>query len=242
MNDIKQFEQECVDEITLQGQDKAISSAKDKFEELIGKYNYTYHFNWQGMPILKMPQDIMMMQELIWQIKPDIIIETGVARGGSIVFYAAMLEMLGNDGLAIGVDIDIRKHNRDRIENHPMYKNIKLIEGSSVDDIVLDKIKSLIKPESVVLVSLDSCHTEDHVYNELIAYTPLIKKDSYIVVEDTIIEFTGDDRNRPWSKGNNPMTAIERFLKENNRFIIDKSINDKLLLTSSPNGYLKCIK
>ncbi len=205
---------------------------------------YTYNFSWLGRPIIQFPQDIIAMQEIIWSVKPDLIIETGIAHGGSLIFYASMLELLGGDREVLGIDIDIREHNRIEIEKHPMYKRIKMIEGSSIDEKVVSNVKDLSENKKSVLVALDSNHTHEHVLQELKVYSPLVTKGSYLVVFDTIIEDMPDDSfpDRPWGKGNNPKTAVSEFLRTNDNFIIDREIVDKLLITTNPDGYLKRIK
>jgi cephalosporin hydroxylase len=197
-----------------------------------------------GRPIIQFPQDIVSMQEIIWQVKPQLIIETGIAHGGSLIFYASMLELLGNDGFVLGIDIDIRQHNRLAIEKHPMYKRIKMIEGSSTDQAVIAKVHEMAEGKAPIIVVLDSMHTHDHVFEELNAYSPLVTKGSYLVVFDTVIEDMPADffPDRPWGRGNNPKTAVWEFLKRNDRFEIDKDIEAKLLITVAPDGYLKCIK
>ncbi len=182
------------------------------------------------------------MQEIIWETKPDFIIECGIAHGGSLIFFASMLELLGK-GHVIGIDIEIRPHNLDGINNHPLSKRITLLEGSSVSTLILDKVKAIIGDSRNVFVSLDSNHTHEHVLKELYLYTPFISKGHYCVVSDTGIEDLPPEMivDRPWKKGNSPKTAVMEFLKNNNRFIIDYFITTKLLLTSAPDGYLKCI-
>jgi len=183
------------------------------------------------------------MQEIIWQVKPDLIIETGIAHGGSLIFYASMLELIGN-GEVLGIDIDIRKHNRREIEKHKMFKRIKMIEGSSVDEKVIKKVEKTVKQHKKILVCLDSLHTHNHVLNELNIYSKFVSKGSYLVVFDTVIEYMpkGFFKNRPWDKGNNPATAVKQFIKKNKNFVIDKEIDNKLLITSAPEGFLKRIK
>lgn len=206
-------------------------------------HKYSYHFTWLGRSIIQFPQDIIAMQEIIWQVKPDLIIETGIAHGGFLIFYASMLELIGGDGKALGVDIEIRDHNQEEIENHPMFKRITMIEGSSIDEEVVRQVYKFAK-QKTVLVALDSNHTHAHVLQELKLYSPLVTKGSYLVVFDTIIEDMPEHffSDRPWGKGNNPKTAVQEFLKTNDRFVIDKEIEDKLLITASPGGYLKRIK
>ncbi len=208
------------------------------------QYGYSYNFTWLGRPIIQFPQDMIALQEIIWQVKPHLIIETGIAHGGSLVFHASILELIGGDGQVLGVDIDIRKHNREEIEKHPMFKRIRMIQGSSVDEKIAKEIYKLAKEKQKIMVILDSNHTHEHVLKELELYSSLVTKNSYLVVLDTVIEDMPGDYfpDRPWGKGNNPKTAVWEFLKKNNRFLIDKSIEDKLLITVAPDGYLKCIK
>lgn len=209
------------------------------------KYKYTYNFTWMGRPIIKYPQDIVIMQELIWDVKPDLIIETGIAHGGSIIFSSSMMELLGNGGKVIAVDIDIRKHNRDEIEKHPMMKNITMLEGSSVDEKIVQQIADYAKNFKKVMVVLDSNHSHEHVYRELELYTPLVSLDSYILLPDTFVEFfpKGYVTNRPWDVGNNPYTAMEAYLKTTDQFVKDESITNKLLITEAfGGGYLKRVK
>lgn len=208
------------------------------------KYEYSLHFTWLDIPIIQFPQDIVAMQEIIWKVKPGFIIETGIARGGSLIFYASMLELIGEQGHVLGIDVDIREHNRIEIEKHPMFKRITMIEGSSTDEGVVKKVMEHIEGDKSILVALDSNHTHDHVLQELNLYSPLVTKGSYLVVFDTIIEDMPDDffPYRPWGRSNNPKTAVREFLKTNDRFVIDKDIENKLLITVAPDGYLKCVK
>ncbi|MBN1549603.1 cephalosporin hydroxylase family protein [Candidatus Babeliales bacterium] len=204
---------------------------------------YSYNFQWMGIPIIQLPQDIVAMQELIWEVKPDYIVETGIAHGGSVIFYASMLKLVANNGKVIAVDIDIRETNKKAIESHPLFNNVTLLEGSSTDQSIVEKIASYINPEKKVLVCLDSNHTHAHVLEELQLYSPLVTKDSYLVVFDTTIEDVPSElfSNRPWDRKNNPKTAIVEFLKTNNRFVVDRTIDEKLLITANRDGFLKCI-
>ena len=208
------------------------------------RHEYSYHFTWLGRPIIQFPQDIITMQEIIWQVKPDLIIETGIAHGGSLVFYASMLELVGRSGQVLGIDIDIRKHNRIEIEKHPMFKRITMIQGSSIDKKIAKEVCEFAKGKKQVMVVLDSSHTHEHVLKEIQLYSPLVARGSYLVVLDTVIEDMPEDffRDRPWGKGNNPKTAVLEFLKTNDRFVIDKEIENKLLMTVAPDGYLRCVK
>jgi cephalosporin hydroxylase len=207
------------------------------------KYKYSYNFTWLGRPIIKLPQDIIALQEVIWATKPDLIIETGIAHGGSIIFSASMLELIGK-GDVVAVDIDIRQHNRVLIEAHPMFKRITMIEGSSVDPAVVSQVRQYAKDKEHVMVILDSSHTHDHVLQELYAYSSLVTTDCHLILPDTFIEYfpKGYYANRPWDVGNNPMTALKEFLQNNNNFVVDHEINDKLMITEAFDGYLKRIK
>ena len=208
------------------------------------RHEYPYHFTWMGLPIIQFPQDVVAMQEIIWRVKPDVIIETGIARGGSMVFHASMLELVGGEGRVIGVDVDIRSHNRAAIEGSPFFKRMILIEGSSIDPAVVSKVRAEVRGAARVLVSLDSSHTHEHVLAELEAYSPFVTRDSYLVVFDTSIEQLPPDvlGDRPWAPGNSPATAVTVFLAGSDRFVVDAEIEHKLLITEAPGGYLKCVK
>jgi cephalosporin hydroxylase len=208
------------------------------------KYKYSYNFSWLGRPIIQYPQDIIAAQEIIWQVKPAVIIETGIAHGGSLIFYASMLELLGGDGQVLGIDIDIRAHNRAEIERHPLSKRITMLQGSSIDEQIAQQVHDFARDKRPVLVVLDSNHTHDHVSKELEFYAPLVTKGSYLIVFDTVVEDMPDSAfpDRPWGRGNNPKTAVQAFLDTNDRFEVDREIEQKLLLTVAPGGYLKCVK
>ncbi len=222
-------------------------------------YRYSYNFSWLGRPIIQYPQDMIAMQEIIWNVQPDLIIETGIAHGGSLIYYASILEMLAisglSDGRIIGIDIDIREHNRAEIESHPMYKRIEMLQGSSIAADNISAIKERAKGCKKVMVVLDSNHTHEHVAAELEAYAPLVTVGSYCVVFDTVVEDMPPDSfpDRPWGAGDNPKTAVWEFLKKADaggvisaegdavKFVVDKSIEHKLLVTVAPDGYLKRI-
>lgn len=208
------------------------------------EYRYSYNFTWMGRPIIQFPQDMVAMQEIIWRVQPDLIIETGIAHGGSLVYYASMLELIGGDGLVLGIDVDIREHNRAAIETHPMFKRIQMIQGSSIDEAVVAQVAAVVRKHKRVLVTLDSNHTHEHVRRELDLYSPFVTSGSYMVVFDTVVEDMPKSLfpDRPWGPGNNPKTAVWDFLKHNNRFEIDHDVESKLLLTVAPDGYLKCVK
>jgi len=243
MNPIKQFELEREKNIKKLSQNKKLKKLALNFYTESWKHKYSYNFDWLGRPIIQIPQDVVALQEIIWEAKPDLIIETGIAHGGSLIFYASMLELIGK-GEVLGIDIDIREHNRKEIEKHKMFKRIKMIEGSSVDETVVKQVKKIVKKHKKVMVCLDSLHTHSHVLNELNLYSKFVSKGSYLVVFDTIIEYMpkGFFKDRPWDKGNNPATAVKEFLKKNKNFIVDKEIENKLLITAAPGGYLKRIK
>lgn len=207
------------------------------------EFKYSYNFQWLGRPIIQYPADMMALQELIWRVRPGRIVETGIAHGGSLIFSASMLHLLNEAGRVVGVDIDIRPHNRSAIEQHPLAHRITMIQGSSADEAVAAKVAAYCKDAGPVLVILDSNHTHEHVLRELELYSPLVRKGSSLVVMDTVIEDMPAESfsDRPWGPGNNPKTAVQEFLKTNPRFIRDEEIENKLLLTVAPNGYLKCI-
>jgi len=238
------FKQECQANIAKISGDEKVQKLSREWICESARYKYSYNFSWMGRPIIQYPQDMIAMQEIIWQVKPDLIIETGIAHGGSLIFSASMLELIGGDGRVLGIDIDIREHNRAEIEKHPMFRRITMIEGSSVDENTAAQVFDFAKGKKNILVCLDSMHTHGHVLKELELYSPLVTKGSYLVVFDTVIEDMPDDffPNRPWGKGNNPKTAVREFLKTNDRFVIDKDIENKLLITVAPEGYLRCVK
>lgn len=224
---------------------KDLNIACKNFHTEIVKAKYTYNFFWLGVPILQLPQDLQLKQEIIWNLKPDLIIETGVAYGGCLLFYASMLKLLEecgeiNDGRIRGIEINLYPENKKNIFSHPLSRKLKIYSGSSVDEQIIKKVKQYSKRFERVLVCLDSNHTHEHVLAELRAYASIA---DYIIVEDTGVEDLQDEAlfNRPWGKGNSPMSAINEFLRENKDFEIDK-IDRKLLVTANPNGYLKRVK
>ena len=240
---IREFEEERVKLIEDNSRNTALKEAANQFNELSNKAKYSYNFSWMGRPIIQYPQDMIAMQEIIWDIKPDLIIETGIAHGGSLVFYASLLELIGN-GEVLGIDIDIRSHNKKAIEDHPMFKRINMLEGSSVTQEMVERVKPFTVGKEKILVCLDSNHTHQHVLDELNLYSPFVSVGSYLVVFDTIVEDLPEAYlpNRSWGIGNNPKTAVHEFLKNNDNFEIDKSIDNKLLISVSPDGYLRRVK
>ncbi len=254
-----EFELQVRSNIDRIGKDLDLQALSRIWIREIIPYKYAYNFRWLGQPIMQTPQDIVAWQELIWQIKPDLIIETGIAHGGSLILSASILTMLDmEDALnqtvpfdprkshrtVLGIDIDIREHNRIAIEKHPMACRIQMIQGSSVDKSIVDHVHEIAKDHSKILICFDSNHTHEHVLAELEAYAPLVSVGSYCVVFDTGIEDLPDHLcfGRPWGKGNNPKTAVWEFLKHHEEFEIDNEMEWKLLIHSAPDGWLKRVK
>lgn len=258
MNEQNDFENQCNDEIDQQGKSELLNQLTRKWVDESIKTNYSYHFEWLGRPIIQYPQDIVGTQQLLWSIQPDLIIETGIARGGSLIFYASILELIAqcggpNNSKVLGVDIDIRAHNKEAILAHPMSKRIEMIQGSSIDQSIVEQVKQIAKNAKRIMVCLDSNHTHNHVLEELRLYAPLVSVDSYLIVFDTVVEDLSSNliSDRPWAKGNNPKTAVYEYLKEIEsqktvgiddgplRFNIDKKIENLLLITVAPSGFLR---
>lgn len=237
---LQEFYDKRKDSISSMKNDKNLQDLGVKIMRDSGPHNYAYNFDWLGVPAIQLPTDMVAVQELIWKLKPQVIIETGVAHGGSIIFYASLLKLIDEGGIVIGVDIDIRKHNRDVIEAHKLSTNIHLIEGSSIDDETIKKLDELVIDKSA-LVILDSDHSKAHVKAELDKYNKYVKKDGYLIVMDTTLEDQPDDFliDRPWDKLNNPKTAVWDFLEENPNWKSDTDIDGKLLLTVCKEGFLK---
>jgi cephalosporin hydroxylase len=259
MNEHEKFTLEVTSNIKSQEKDQALKSITSQWVESIVPHKYTHNFTWLGRPIIQFPQDIQAMQEIIWEVKPDLIIETGIAHGGSLIFSASVLAMLDycdaietNSVLdpqkpkrhVLGIDIDIREHNYDAITKHPMSNRIKMLQGSSIELNIISQVKDYAKQFKTVLVILDSNHTHDHVLSELEAYADLVSIGSYCIVFDSAIEDMPADMftDRPWGLGNNPKTAVWEFLKENLNFEINKNIENKLLITVAPDGFLRRVK
>jgi cephalosporin hydroxylase len=228
--------------------DKLRKAAKDFMLQSVDA-RYSFNFSWMGRPIIQYPQDIIAVQELIWDIKPDLIIETGVAHGGSAVFFASLLELNAlsggpKDAEVWCVEIDLRSHNREALVAHPMYPRLKIFDGSSVDEKIATVIAEKAAKCQRIMVVLDSNHTHDHVLGELNLYASLVSVGSYCVVFDTVIEdLEGVEFvDRLWGKGDNPKTAVAEFLKTNSDFVVDYSIDEKLLISVAPGGYLKRVK
>jgi cephalosporin hydroxylase len=251
-----EFDKEVVDRLNAADKNDDLKSAAHAFMKSSLLPMYSYNFKWMGRPIIQYPQDMVAMQELVWEVRPDLIIETGIAHGGSLIMNASLLAMLDyTDAIdagelldpnkpkrrVLGIDIDIREHNRKAIEAHPMSNRIDMIQGSSIAEDIVNQVKVYAKNYKRILISLDSNHTHEHVLEELKAYGPLTSLGSYCVVFDTVVEdmpkeLSGD---RPWGPGDNPKTAVWEYLKTHPEFEIDKSIQNKLLITVAPDGYLK---
>jgi cephalosporin hydroxylase len=247
MNPTEQYIHDRNEQVRKNMRNDVLRLYKEKFTGELIRTNYTKNFTWMGIPILQYPTDIMVMQELIWQIKPDYIIETGVAFGGMIVFYASMLEAISGPqyGMVAGIDKEIRIHNLTELKNHPLWKRIELFEKDSVDPKFVEWLRNANKYRSNILVSLDSNHTHDHVLQELRLYSPLVSVGSYIVVFDTAIEFFGHldkNQNRPWGKANNPYSAVQEFMKGNKEFIVDREVEMRAGITAAPSGWLRRVK
>lgn len=243
MND---FEREVAARIESNGRDDVLNAGARAFIRQSVDARYSYNFRWLGRPIIQYPQDIVAMQEIIWSVQPDLIIETGIAHGGSLVFSASMLELNAACGgppeaAVLGVDIDIRLHNRTAIEAHPMMKRISMIQGSSSAPDIVEQVKAKAAGKPRVLVCLDSNHTHNHVLAELNAYAPLASVGSYCVVFDTIVEEMPADAypDRPWAPGNSPKSAVSEYLQTHPEFSIDRQIDHKLLISVAPGGYLR---
>jgi len=262
------FEKEVISRIEKNGTNKTLLSSASRFMLESIRAQYSYNFSWLDRPIIQYPQDIVAVQELIWKVKPDLIIETGIAHGGSLILSASMLALIDyckavesgrsvsdmNRSKVLGIDIDIRPHNKAALEAHPLARKITMIEGSSIDPAVIGRVHDCAGDHERIIIFLDSLHTHDHVLAELEAYAPLTSIGSYCVVFDTIIENLPDELypDRPWSRGNNPHTAVSEFLQRLStgrtgkdgkelRFEIDGNLENKLLITVAPNGYLKRI-
>jgi cephalosporin hydroxylase len=245
----EKFNDEVNENIAGLGADAALKAHSTAWINQIAPHKYTYNFKWMGRPIIQLPQDIVAMQELIWSIQPDLIVETGIAHGGSLIFSASMLELNAicggpGDAEVLGIDIDIRAHNRGAIEAHPMFKRITMIQGSSVAPEIVAQVHAKAAGKKRVLVCLDSNHTHEHVLAELEAYAPLTSVGSYCVVFDSVIEDMPAAMfpDRPWGPGNNPKTALWSYLKVHPEFVIDKQMDHKLLISVAPDGYLKRVR
>lgn len=225
-----------------QGRDSRLKALAQDFNAASYQYDYGYQWTWLGLPIIQLPTDIVAVQEILWETKPTLVIETGVAWGGSIVLYASILQLL-NEGRVVGIDRTIPEQNRREIMKYPFSHRISLIEGSSIDEAVVGNVRAMVNPDDRVMVVLDSSHTHEHVLAELRALAPLVTNGQYLIVSDTSVEYLPPQtpRKRPWGPGSNPLTALRAYLAETARFETDQHIDDKLLLTYTPHGYLRCV-
>jgi cephalosporin hydroxylase len=264
----KAFEAEVVENIQRLRENAAIKQKSLAWVSDITQLRYTYNFRWLGRPVIQLPQDMVALQEIIWTVRPDLIVETGIAHGGSLILSASMLALLDySDAISagavldpratkrrvLGIDVDIREHNRAAIEAHPMSHRISMIQGSSIAPDVVSKVIAEAQDKARVLVILDSNHTHEHVLAELEAYAPLVSEGSYCIVFDTVVEDLPGSMfpDRPWGPGDNPKTAVWEYLHRlrdpgrkalDGRQLalqIDYSLEDKLLITVAPDGYLK---
>jgi len=252
-DEYREFKKICDGEIDAITRNQELQQASLNWMNLANEARYSYHFEWLGRPIIQYPQDMIAIQEIIWSTKPDLIIETGIAHGGSLILSASLLALMdladskisstkkSDKRRVIGIDIDIRQHNMEALQQHFLFDRIELYEGSSTDIEVLNQVRSAIESSKRVMVILDSNHTEQHVYAELLAYSKFVTRGCYMVVLDTIVQFLKPENpsNRPWGPNNNPYSALRRFLEVDRDFVIDEKIHNKLLISVAPSGYLK---
>lgn len=259
MNALKLFELEVQGRIADLAKDQDLQRLSRSWVEEALRCKYPYNFSWLGRPVIQLPPDLVALQELIWSTKPDLILETGIAHGGSLIFSASLLTLIDcceaieqgrtldptqTRRRVLGVDIDIRVHNREAIQAHPLSDRIDMIQGSSIAEDVIEKVRAYARNFKRVLVCLDSNHTYGHVLAELLAYAPLTSKDSYCIVFDTVVEDMPESlfSDRPWGPQNSPGQAVRDFLRGTDRFVIDADVHNKLLITCAPRGFLKCVK
>lgn len=254
----EKFQSEVKQNIADLGKDTDLRELSRTWIQQSARHKWSYNFSWLGRPAIQFPNDAWAIQELVWSIKPDLIIETGIAHGGSLMFHASMLSILDmcdavtsgelfdpreSKRMVLGVDIEIRPHNRVEIERHPLSSRIRMLEGSSIDPAVVRQVENIAQGFNRVMVCLDSNHTHEHVLAELNAYGPLVTPGSFCIVLDTIIEDMPDDMfpERPWGRGNNPKTAVRQWLSSHPEFEVDQTIEDKLQITVAPGGFLRRI-
>jgi cephalosporin hydroxylase len=242
-DDRAQFEQERRNAAARMAADAALGADALALNAAADRYDWSYQWSWLGLPVIQMPPDIVALQEVIWETRPQLVIETGIARGGSLLLYASVLELLG-EGVVLGIDVDIRPHNREQIEAHPLARRIRMVQGSSVEEAVVAEARRAAAGAERVMVVLDSDHTHDHVLAELRLYAPLVTVGQFLVVADTFVELipVQEHRPRPWGPGNNPSTALRAWLEETDGFEPDPFVNAKLLLSASPGGYLRRVR
>jgi len=246
MEPLELFEHEKKERLARQAYDEPLKNSAQMFMAESLRARYSYNFSWLGRPIIQYPEDVMALQEIIWRVRPRLIIETGVAHGGSVILSASLLEMLGGEGRVLGLDIDIRAHNRPLIENHPLARRLTLMECSSLAPEAAAKAAAMVAETrgGPVMVILDSLHTHEHVLGEMRLYGSFVTPGSYLVVFDGVLENYPEANapDRPWGPGNSPLSALREFLAENDSFVVDEEIETKLLITAAPSGYLRRVK
>ena len=243
----KTYTKDIIDRLAKEFNDSSLDRVKTSLLNQMNWKRYAYNFSWFGRPIIQIPQDTVTFQEIIWEVKPDLIIETGIAHGGSLIFSASMLALLQtfkmvDDPMVVGVDIEIRQHNREQIEKHPAFKWISMIEAPSTSLQTIETIRAIARKKQRILLFLDSDHTHAHVLDELYAYAPLVTIGSYAVILDTGIETIDPSAiasDRSWGRGNSPKSALTEFLESNNHFELDKCYHEKAWVTSAPGGIIK---
>jgi cephalosporin hydroxylase len=242
-DDRAEFERTKREAAARMAADESLAAKALELNAASDRHDWSYQWSWLGLPVIQLPPDIVALQEVIWETRPELVIETGIARGGSLVLYASILELVG-EGEVLGIDIDIRAHNREAIEAHPLAKRIRMIEGSSLDDDIVARARAAAAEVERVMVVLDSNHTHEHVLGELRAYGPLVTVGQFLVVADTFVEQIPAQEHRPraWGPGDNPGTAVRAWLDEVDGFEPDSFVNSKLLLTASPGGHLRRVR
>jgi cephalosporin hydroxylase len=242
MDDRRAFEEQARTNAARMARDAELRELAIQAFAVSDRYDYSYLWRWLGLPIIQTPDDIVALQEIIWETKPQVVIETGFARGGSAILYSSILHLIG-EGRVVTVDVDVREHNRRAVEEHPFGDRVHFVEGSSTAHATMDRVQALVPEGARVMAVLDSNHTHQHVLDELRLYGPLVTEGQLLVVSDTIIEDIPRQthRSREWGPGNNPMTALQEYLRETDRFELDPWFNGKLLNSSSRGGYLRCV-
>jgi cephalosporin hydroxylase len=225
---------------TRMAADAGLAERAHELRAAADAHDWSYQWSWLGLPIIQMPPDVLVLQELIWEHRPQVVVETGVARGGSVILSSSILQLIG-EGTVVAVDIDIRPHNREAIETHPLGHRVRLVEGSSTEAATFEQVVALVGDAERVMVVLDSNHTHDHVLDELRLYAPLVTPGQFLIVADTGLDDIPavDHRRRPWGPGNSPRSALQAYLRETDGFVEDRFVNDKLLVTASAGGYLR---
>jgi cephalosporin hydroxylase len=224
--------------------DPAMIAAVRTFLGKTFEHGYYRNFTWLGRPIIQYPQDVVALQELIWSYRPTLVVETGVAHGGSLILYASILELIGGPGEVLGVEVEFREHNKRAVAQHSLARRIAVVEGSSVDASIVEAVRRRCDGHERIMVVLDSLHTHEHVLSELRSYSPFVRKGGPLVVFGTSVALIDPaiDLHRPWNQRRNAKTALDEFMRENSRFAVDHEIVDKLLITDAPDGYLRCIR